>query len=66
MNLDDKLIRGCVRFKINILKILVVPKRLYLKNSKKHIDIKIKYKEEMERVHDNANVFMYLNIKKNS
>ena len=27
-NLDDKLIRECVRFKINILQILVVVKRL--------------------------------------
>ena len=44
-------------------------KKLYLKKTqidKKHIDIKRKYKEEMERVNDNASAFMYQNIKTNS
>ena len=45
-------------FKINISWILVVVKRLYLKNSKKHMDIKRKNKEEMEGVHDNASAFI--------
>ena len=36
------------------------------KNSKKHIDLKRKYKEDMERVHDNAAAFMHVNIKTNS
>ena len=39
---------------------------LLKKISKKHIDIKRKYKEEMERVHNNANVLMHLNTKTNS
>ena len=39
-----------MRFKIDILQILVVAKRL--KQTKKHIDIKKKYKEEMEGVND--------------
>ena len=68
-NLDNKLIRECVRFKINILWILDVAKSLYLKKTqtdKKHIDIKRKYKEEMEKVNDNAIVFMHRNIKTNS
>ena len=45
-----------VRFKINILQILVVAKRLYLKKIKEalYIDIKRKYKEEMEGVHDSV------------
>ena len=35
MNLDDKLIRECVRFKINILlKVVAVAKRLYFKKFK--------------------------------
>ena len=45
------------------------PRRTYFlndpfikKKSKKHIDIKRKYKEEMEGVHNNASVFMHLNI----
>ena len=46
-------------FKINISWILVVVKRLYLKNSKKHMDIKRKNKEEMEGVHDNASAFIW-------
>ena len=65
-NLDDKLIRECARFTINILQILVLTKRLYLKNSKNHIDIKRKYKEEMEEVHDDVGAFMHQNIKTNS
>ena len=36
---------------------------LYLKKSKKHIDVKTKNKEEVEGVHDNASAFMHLNIK---
>ena len=45
-NLDDKLIRECVRFKIE--------KTLFKKTEidKKHIDIKSKYKDEMEGVND--------------
>ena len=65
-NLDDELTRECVRLKINILRILDVAKRLYLKNSKKHIDIQRKYKEEMEGVHYNATAFMHQNIKTSS
>ena len=65
-NLDEKLIRECVRFKINISQNLFVAKRLCSKNSKKNIDIKKKYKEEMEGVHDNASAFMHRNIKTNS
>ena len=38
----------------------------FIKKSKKDIDIKRKYKEEMEGDHDNAGVFMHLNIKRNS
>ena len=60
-DLDDKLIREYVRMKINILQILVVVKRLYLKKDKidkKHIDIKRKYKGEMEGVQDNVSAFM--------
>ena len=38
---------------------------LYLKSSKKHIDIKRKYKEKREGVHDNASAFMQQNIKTN-
>ena len=30
-----------------------------------HIDLKRKYNEEIERVHDNASAFMHLNIKTN-
>ena len=59
-NLDDKLIKECVRFKINMLQILVVARR-HLKKSqidKKYIDIKRKYKEEMG-VNDKASAFMY-------
>ena len=37
----------------------------YLKSSKKLIDIKRKYKEEKEGVHDNAGAFMHQNIKTN-
>ena len=57
-----------VRFKINILQILVVAKRLYLKKIKEalYIDIKRKYKEEMERVYDNGSALVYLIIKTNS
>ena len=57
-NLDDKLIRECLRFRISISYALVVAKKLQKKqkNSKKHIDIKKKCKEEIERVHDNAGV----------
>ena len=57
-----------VRFKINILQILVVAKRLYLKKIKEalYIDIKRKYKEEMEGVHDNGSALVYLIIKTNS
>ena len=36
---------------------------LYSKISEKHIDVKRKNKEEMERIHDNASAFMHLNIK---
>ena len=64
-NVDDKLIKECVRSKINI-QILVVAKKLYSKNSKKYIDIKRKYRKEMEGVHDNATAFMHQNIKTNS
>ena len=62
----DKLIRECVRFKVNISQIILVTKILYLKNSKKHKGIKRKYKDEMEGVHDNASAFMNQNIKINS
>ena len=57
-----------VRFKINILQILVVAKRLYLKKIKEalYIDIKRKYKEEMEGVYDNGSALVYLIIKTNS
>ena len=73
-NVDDKLIWECVerecfavlRFKINTLQILVVAKRLYLKNSKKHIDKKRKNKEEMEGVHDNSRRFIKKTKKTNS
>ena len=61
-NLDDKLIRECVRFKINILWILVVAKRLHLKKTqidKKRLDIKRKCKEKMERVIDNVSAFIH-------
>ena len=39
---------------------LVVAKRLhfYKKNSKKHIDIKRKNKDDLEGVHDNASAFI--------
>ena len=33
---------------------------LYQRKSEKHVDVKTKYKEEMELVHDNASVFMDL------
>ena len=33
-------------------------KRIYLKKSKKHKDIKRKNKEQMERVHDNGSAFI--------
>ena len=65
-NLNDKLIRECVRFKINMPKILVAAKRLYFKKLKKHIDIIRKHKEEMEGVHDYSSEFMHQNIKANS
>ena len=45
-------------FKINILEVLVVVKILHFKNSKKHIDIKRKDKEELEGVHDSAIAFI--------
>ena len=35
-----------------------------LKKSEKHIDIKRKYKEEMEGDHNNTSVMMHLNTKK--
>ena len=35
-------------------------------NSKKHIEINRKYKEEMEEVYDNASAFMHPVIKTNS
>ena len=38
---------------------------LYLKKSEKHMDLKRKYKKEMEEVHDNAKAFLRLNIKTN-
>ena len=37
-----------------------------LKKSKKHINMKRKYKKEREGVYDNASAFMHLNIKTNS
>ena len=61
-----KLIRERVKFKINILQILFVAKRLYLKNSKRRIDKERKYKEKMEGVDDNAIALMHRNIKINS
>ena len=33
------------------------------KKTDKHIDVKTKNKKEVERDHDNASVFMHLNIK---
>ena len=41
-------------------------KIIYLKKLQKHRQIKIKYKEEMEEVHDNASAGMYRTIKANS
>ena len=35
------------------------------KKKQEHIDVKSKYKEGMEGVHDNASAFMHLNIKTN-
>ena len=46
------------RFKINISQFLVVVKKFYLKNSKKHIDIKRKNKKEVGGVHDDASAFI--------
>ena len=44
--------RECLRFRINISYALVVAKKKKKKTySRKHIDIKRKYKEEMEGVH---------------
>ena len=37
-----------------------------IKRNKEAYDIKRRYKEKMERVHDNASVFMHLNIKRPS
>ena len=37
---------------------LVVARILYLKSSKKYVDIKRKNKEEIEKVHHNASVFI--------
>ena len=46
------------RFEINVSQISVVVKKIYLENSKKHIDIMRKKKEEKEGVHDNASAFI--------
>ena len=58
-NLNDKLIRKCVESVLHSLDSRLIyhrsqlqRKTLFKKNSKKHIDIKKKNKEEMEEVYD--------------
>ena len=64
-----KLIRRCVRFKINVASIGLScsEKTLFKKTEidKKHIDMKRKYKKEMEGVNENVSEFMHWNVKTN-
>ena len=46
-NLDDKFIRECVRFKINLPNVLVVARRLYLKEEE--LKEAYRHKEKIQR-----------------